>query len=249
MNIIVNDLLTHYELTGKGKLVVLLHGWGDSARGLAGLQVHLARQFQVLAIDLPGFGTTQAPTTIWDLDNYAAFVADVLQKLDCKVYAIVGHSNGGAIAIRGLSLGSLKADKLVLMAAAGIRNRRHVQRLALKVVAKTGNLATLWLPERQRQNLRKSLYGTVGSDMLVVPELQATFKKSVRQDVQVDAAKLKLPTLLIYADHDRAVPLADGRKYHQLIKNSKLEIITDAGHFLHVEQPAAVNKLVEDFLK
>lgn len=230
--------------------MVLLHGWGDSSRGLAGLQALLAGHFRVLALDLPGFGGTQAPKAVWGLDEYAGFVAAVLLKLGLEQpYALVGHSNGGALAIRAVSLGKLKPQKLVLLASAGIRNRRRGRRLALKAVAKTGNLATLWLPERQRQNLRRNLYGTVGSDILVVPELQETFKRTVRQDVQADAASIKLPSLLINGDKDKAVPLADGRTFHRLIRGSRLEIIPGASHFLQLEQPTEIGHLIEEFLR
>jgi pimeloyl-ACP methyl ester carboxylesterase len=250
MQIVIDDLLVHYNLSGKGKLLLLLHGWGDSATGLASLHKRLAAKYQVLSPDLPGFGNSQAPNAVWDLDNYADFLQALLDKLEFKqLYAVIGHSNGGALAVRAVSLGRLKPHKLVLLAAAGVRTNNQLKRLFLKIIAKTGNIATLWLPERQRQNLRKSLYGVAGSDMLTVPELQDTFKKTVRQDIQADAVTIDVPTLLVFAANDDAIPVADGRQYKQLIKNSRLEIINDAGHFVHLDKPAEVESLVEEFLK
>lgn len=247
---VVNDLMTSYQLAGKGKLVLLLHGWGDSLQGLQALADDLSKKYQVLSLDLPGFGATQAPKDVWDLDDYAEFVAAALQKLELgQPYAVLGHSNGGALAIRSIALKKLQPEKLVLLAASGIRTRGGAKRLLLKVLAKVGNVATLWMPERYRQALRKSLYGSVGSDMLVAPHLTETFKKTVRQDVQKDAAVITAPTLLIYADQDADVPVADGHKYKQLIKNSQLEIIENAGHFVHHDQPEVVAKLVQEFLK
>ena len=250
MQIVVDDLLAYYDLSGKGKLVLLLHGWGDNARGLSTLRQSLAKKYQVLALDLPGFGSSQVPREVWDLDNYASFVQALLSKLDLKQpYAVIGHSNGGALAVRAVSLGLLKPRKLVLLAASGIRTGGGTKRFILKVIAKTGDAATIWLPERYRQALRRSLYGAAGSDMLVMPQLQETFKKTVRQDVQADAASITIPTLLIYAENDRAVPPGDGQKYHQLIKGSRLEIIAGAGHFVHHDQPARVETLIKDFLR
>ncbi|MEO8105537.1 MAG: alpha/beta hydrolase [Candidatus Saccharibacteria bacterium] len=249
MNIIVNDLLTQYTLTGTGKLVLLLHGWGDSSGGLAAVDNQLSQDYRVLALDLPGFGGTQPPRETWGLDDYASFVEAVLQKLNLgQLYAVIGHSNGGAIAIRGCARHMLRPRKLILLAAAGVRNKHSARRLVLNVIAKLGKVATWWLPRRSRQALRARLYGAAGSDLLVVAGLQATFKKTVRQDVQADAATLKLPTLLIYGAHDRAVPLADGQRYHSLIENSRLEIIKDAGHFVHLDQPAQVQRLIAQFL-
>jgi pimeloyl-ACP methyl ester carboxylesterase len=250
MQVVVDQLLTQYELSGKGPLVLLLHGWGDTAAGLAGLRKTLSEDYQVLALDLPGFGGTNAPKDVWDLDDYGRFVHVMMKKLELKQpYAVIGHSNGGALAIRAISQGVLAPEKLVLIAASGIRTGNGLKRLALKIIAKTGNVATIWMPERYRRALRQSLYGVAGSDMLVVPQLQETFKKTVRQDVQADAAKVGQPTLLIYAERDRAVPLADGKAYHHLIKNSKLEVINSDDHFVHQAEPAKVTGLIEEFLK
>lgn len=230
--------------------MLLLHGWGDKAQGLAGLQAALAKQYQVLALDLPGFGGTQAPKEVWDLDNYAHFLQAMLTKLQLKQpYAVIGHSNGGALAIRAVSLQYLEPKRLVLLAASGVRTNSKVRRFFLQIVAKTGNVATLGLPERYRQALRKSLYGVAGSDLLAVPHLQDTFKKTVRQDVQADAVVIDVPTLLIYAANDDAIPVADGQQYHQLIKGSHLEVVEQSGHFVHLDQPQKVQQLIKEFLK
>lgn len=250
MNIVVDNLLTNYTLSGKGKLVLVLHGWGDSVRGVAGLQKALSADYKVLALDLPGFGGSQAPTSAWDLDDYARFVAAVLKKLDLQEpHAVIGHSNGGALAIRTVSMGLVKPAKLVLLAASGVRTNSQTKRFFLKVVAKTGNAATIWMPGRYRRALRKGLYGAAGSDILVMPQLEDTFKKTVRQDVQGDAAAISIPTLLVYAADDDAIPVADGKQYNSLIKHSKLHVIKDAGHFVHQDQPEKVTGLIQEFLR
>jgi pimeloyl-ACP methyl ester carboxylesterase len=250
MQIVVDGLLTQYELSGKGQLVLLLHGWGDSLKTFAELRKQLAANYQVLAVDLPGFGGTQVPKETWDLDNYSAFLENLLKKLELsQPYAVIGHSNGGALAIRAISLDALKPQKLVLIAASGIRTAQKARRLILKVLAKAGNIATIWMPERYRRALRKSLYEAAGSDLLVMPGLEETFKKTVRQDVQKDAVRIKIPTLLIYAKNDEAVPLSYGRLYKSYITHSRLAEVDNAGHFVHLDQTEKVNMLIKDFLK
>ncbi len=250
MNVVVDGLLTNYRLTGKGRLVLLLHGWGDDSTSFDSLIKRLGKQYKTLAVDLPGFGGTETPREVWDLDDYARFVGALLAKLDLQQpFAVIGHSNGGALAVRAISIGALKPGKLVLLAASGVRTNNKVKRFILKIIAKVGNVATLWLPERYRQALRKSLYGVAGSDMLVAPQLEDTFRRTVRQDVQADAVVIDIPTLLIYAADDDAIPLADGRQYKELIKNSRLEVIRGAGHFIHHDQPQKVAESIEEFLK
>ncbi len=250
MQIIVDDLAVNYRLSGKGKTVVLLHGWADNLHTFDDLSKRLSDNYQVLAVDLPGFGGTQPPKTVWGLDDYCQFLANFFIKLQIKLpYAIIGHSNGGALAIRGIASEIISSDKLILLASAGIRNTNKTKKTATKLVAKTGKAVVFWLPNQQKQKLRKRLYGTIGSDMLVVPQLQETFKKTVSQDVQNDASKLNIPVLLIFADKDPAIPIEDGRIYNQLIKDSTLKVINGSDHFIHHDQQELVESLIMEFLK
>ena len=248
MQAIVDQLAVNYELTGKGKVVLLLHGWGDNHQTFSSLVSLLSSNFQLLAPDLPGFGASQAPKEPWNLDNYSKLVADLMAKLELKPYAIIGHSNGGALAMRGLSHGDFDSEKLILLASAGVRNSQPAKRFLTKVIAKVGKVATIGLPKEARNRLRVKLYGSIGSDLLVRPELSETFKLSVRQDVQADAAKLKLPTLIINSDQDPAIPLKDAKLFNELIKGSKLEVIKGKSHFVHQEYADQVNQLISNFL-
>jgi len=248
MQVVVDSLLTQYEVQGKGNLVVLLHGWGDSTKGLGGLQKALSSSFRVIAIDLPGFGGTQAPEEVWGLDDYAQFVAHFLKKIEApQVMLLVGHSNGGAIAVRGLSRNWLQADKLVLLASAGIRGEYRGRVKALRMMTKAGKALTQPLPKGVKERLRKRVYSTVGSDMLVAEHLQETFKKVVADDVRADAGQLLLPVLLIYGENDTATPVRFGELLHENIDGSTLEILPGAGHFVHIDRAAAVVKAIEDF--
>jgi pimeloyl-ACP methyl ester carboxylesterase len=248
MTIIVDDLAINYETAGQGKMVLLLHGWGDNLKTFAGLAAVLSKDYRVIVLDLPGFGLSEVQKEAWNLDNYASFLADFLKKLDTEVYAVIGHSNGGALAIRALATGELTAGKLILLASAGIREGKTIPKTAIKVIAKTGKVATFWLPKAQRHMLQRVLYGSIGSDYLVAPQLKETFKLTVAQDVQEDAAKLKLPTLLIFAANDPAIPLSDAKRYHNLIKRSKLEVLDGDDHFVHLDQPNRVTELIKEFL-
>lgn len=250
VQVVVDSLLTKYSVSGKGKVILLLHGWGDSSAGLSGLQAELSKKYTVITPDLPGFGGTQAPSGDWDLSDYAGFIGRFLKKADVgKLYAVIGHSNGGAIAIRGLSNGDFESGKLVLMAAAGIRGIAKTRNKVLRLVAKTGKVMAAPLPQSAKNRLRRKVYKTIGSDMLVAEQLQGTFKKVVADDVRADASKLKLPTLLLYGGSDEASPAWYGETYHSLIKGSKLEVLPETGHFIHLEQPQTVTAEIEEFLK
>ncbi len=249
MQVIVDSILASYVREGRGKTVIVLHGWGDSAAGLRGLCQSLKRDHDVIAVDLPGFGGSGAPEQPWGLNDYVQFVSRFLQKIGVnKVSAFVGHSNGGAMVIHGLADGTFQADRAVLIASAGIRNVYKGRNAALRIIAKTGKLLTTPLPASAKKKLRRKVYKTIGSDMLVAEHLQETFKRIVTDDVRQDAAKLSLPVLLIYGEDDQSTPVWYGEQYHELMSNSTLEVLPGAGHFVHFDRPADVEKAVNGFL-
>lgn len=249
MQVMVNGLLVNYHIGGKGPLVLILHGWGDESKNWRKVSERLGKHFRVLIPDLPGFGGTDIPQKAWTLDDYAQFVHDFLLKLELPTpHAVLGHSNGGAIAIRGLSLGVLQAEKLVLLASAGIRNEYKGRKKAIRLVAKAGKGLTKPLPKSVTHRLRRRLYTTIGSDMLVAEHMQETFKLVVNDDVQHDAKQVGVPALLLYGNEDVATPLRYGRKLQLSLPNAQLEVIDDAEHFLHKDQFEIVMKKVEEFL-
>ena len=249
MQVVVDGLITNYSQLGEGRVILFLHGWGDSLAGFREMMGSLEQGYQVVALDLPGFGQTQSPEGVWGLDDYAKFVASFVAKLKLKVSVFVGHSNGGAIAIRGLASETLKADSLVLLSSAGIRGESKGKLGAIQLVTKTGKILTSSLPSGVRNKLRRKVYSAAGSDMLVAEHLQETFKKVVADDVRSDADRLKIPTLIIYGSEDRATPTSYGELFSELIKRSHLEIVESAGHFVHHDQPEQVRRLISEFIK
>lgn len=249
MQVVVNGLLIHYEAVGKGKAVLALHGWGDTSRSWKRLQKTLASSYTVITVDLPGFGASAAPEADWTLNDYASFLKDFLKKIQKEdVYAVIGHSNGGAIVMRGLSSKVLNAKRLVLVGSAGIRNEYKGRNKALRYVTKTGKALTAPLPKSTKKLLRQKVYKTVGSDMLVAEHLQGTFKNIVEDDVRKDAAGIAIPVLLVYGADDTATPPRYGQLFHEQIKNSELKIIPGAGHFVHQDKPQETEKYIKEFL-
>ena len=248
MHVVVNGLLANYQQTGKGKSLLLLHGWGDSAQGLAPFIQQLSKTYHVTALDLPGFGGSEAPQQTWGLTDYAEFVRAFVNKINLHTDVLVGHSNGGAIAIRALT-GGLSASQLVLVASAGIRGEYKGRLKALRLVTKAGKLATAPLPKRIKHALRRKVYKTVGSDMLVAEHLQETFKRVVQDDVREEASRLTLPVLLVYGDQDASTPLRYGQILHDAIKHSRLQVIAGADHWLPTQNTAELCKTITEFTK
>jgi pimeloyl-ACP methyl ester carboxylesterase len=246
MNVVVNGLMTSYQKTGKGKVLVFLPGWGDNIQTYSGLAAKFSGGYQVYLLDLPGFGGTQAPPRAWGLEDYADFLIAWLDKMGLKPLAVIGHSYGGAVAITAASRRKI-ADRLVLLASAGIRNRQPIRKKTLAAAAKAGKLPLLVLPKSKRNKIRSKFYGSIGSDLMLLPHMEETFRMIINDDVSERARAIRIPTLLIYGTGDRSTPASDGRRLNNLIAGSCLELV-EAGHFLHQEKPVQVAGLINRFI-
>jgi pimeloyl-ACP methyl ester carboxylesterase len=236
-------------VSGKGKTVVVVHGWGDNSKSFINMQKSLAESYQVIILDLPGFGSSSLPESGWNLEDYSNFIKDFIDKLKVNVYAYIGHSNGGAILINGLSRRVISSEKLVLIASSGIRDTAKLKKKLILLGAKVGKVPLKLFPSEYQLKLKKRLYQAIKSDAAVNPQMIDTFKKIVKQDVSEDASKLHVSTLLIYGGNDKITPPEFGQIYNKLIKDSHLEVIEGAGHFVHLQEVDRVQKNIEDFLK
>ena len=250
MQIIVDDLLTNYLIQGSGKTVLLLHGWGDKLSTFDKLTESLEPQYRVIRLDLPGFGGTETPKKTYSLNLFSNFIKKFLQKIECdNIYAIIGHSNGGAIAIKGLSDGLIDCEKLVLLASSGIRTEHKGRKKVFRLAAKTAKFSTKILPAKTQVKLKKKAYKYIGSDMFVAENMQETFKQVLSEDLVEDSRNIISKTLLLYGSQDEATPVEYGQKYSDNIKDSKLVVIKGAGHFLHKTNSDEVESLTKAFLE
>lgn len=250
MQVLVDGILTSYKKEGSAqKSVLFLHGWGDSSKSFQTLANVLASKFTVLMVDLPGFGETQRPKTAWGIVEYARFVDKFLKKINTSPEIIIGHSNGGAIAIVMIGSQINSAKKLILLASSGVRTGSGIKKNILKVSAKAASVTIKILPKHSQKSVKEKLYKTIGSDYLVVPGMEESFKKVVGYDVVSKAKKISIPTLLIYGDQDSSTPISQAKILNDSIENSKLEIIHGASHFVHIDQFDQVKTRIVEFIK
>lgn len=248
MNIIVDNLDTKVEVSGGGLSILMLHGWKDSLDTFDTLTSDLEQDFKVIRIDLPGFGGTQAPNEPWTTSRYADFVAKTLLKLEeNEIYAVIAHSMGARIAINMLARRAIEAEKLILIAGAGIP-ASDSRKNTLNALAKGGKALSSILPASGQEKLRQQFYKMSGSDYLGAGELTETFKLLVNEDSREYAKDIRIPTLLIYSDNDKLTPLSFGEQYQELIPSARLENVGSLGHNIHKNDPEKVVGLIRDFL-
>lgn len=234
-NIIVNRLnIKYFESDGfnNNDPIIFLHGWKSESKHLKPIYENLKN---FIAIDLPGFGKSDLPLTVWSTDEYAEFLKSFLEKLEIKNPILVGHSFGGAVIIKYLANGG-SAKKIILIASAGIR-KKNAKIYFYNAVAKIFKLP-FYLPGLNliEKKIRRAFYEVIDStDYIEAGVLTESYKKIIRDDLGKEMKKINTPTTLIWGEDDKATPLANARKMNELINGSKLEVIKNAGHFVFLE--------------
>ncbi|MBU0647850.1 alpha/beta hydrolase [Patescibacteria group bacterium] len=231
--ILINGLMVNYYVSNvmmPTDTLVFLHGWGTDARSFAGV---VEKRNNWLALDWPGFGGSDFPDMAWGVLDYAKFLAEFLQKLNVVDPILVGHSFGGRVIIKycANNLGGVK--KIILVDSAGIKEEGKRLEL-LEKLSKTSQ------PLRRVPGLG-SLIDRMGSkfrsdDYKLAGKNKGTFKKVIGEDLQPDMMKVKVPAIIIWGENDEQTPLEDGKRINKLIKDSKIFVIKDAGHYPFIDQ-------------
>jgi pimeloyl-ACP methyl ester carboxylesterase len=244
----VLGLRTRYLVRGAGPPVLVLHGWGASIETVYPIVTGLSPVATVYALDLPGFGHSDLPPQPWGVEDYQAFVAAFMDALSIDRPAIVGHSNGGRIAISMAATEPSRASKLVLVDSAGIRPRRTLRWYRRVGMAKVGKYAARLLgPPGER--LQARLVGRAASaDYLAAGPMRPTLVRLVNADLRPRMPAIGVPTLLVWGSSDDDTPLSAAREMERLIPDAGLVVLEGAGHYSYLDQPARFARIVSHFV-
>ena len=131
----IKDLNINYIQYGKGKDVVLLHGWGQNIKMMDPLGKNLMDNFKITILDLPGFGSSEIPKFAYTINDYTELLHEFLNELNIDNPILIGHSFGGRVAINYASL--YKVEKLVLFGSPFIvREKKGLKVKVLKTLKK-----------------------------------------------------------------------------------------------------------------
>lgn len=225
-------------LGSSGPTIVMLHGWGRSLDALRPLGELLANQYRVVLIDLPGFGLSPLPQEAsnagggWDTRQYAERVKQLLDQMSIASCILVGHSFGGRLSVQLASRYPELVQGLVLVGSHGLTRERPLpEEIRIKTI-------------RTLVSCAKKIDGLFGTrlfahyfapkfgsaDYNAAGELRKTLVKTVNEDLQEEAKRIKAPTLLIWGAKDTATPLDLAHKYRGLIADSELHVFSNKGH-------------------
>ncbi len=238
------------EVTGSGRPLILMHGWGCDHSTVRSIAATAALTHTVYNIDFPGFGASEEPVEVWGVECYTRLIEALVKAENLESPVLVGHSFGGRVAI--LFASRNKADKVILVDAAGIKPRRTLK-YYLKVYSfKAGKkFWELILGKEKAQARIDRMRARRGSSDYAgaSPMMRRILSKVVNEDLTDRLPLISAPALLIWGENDTATPLSDAKKMARLIPDSGLVSFPGCGHYSFLDNPAQFRAVLSSFLK
>lgn len=250
----------HVQMLGDGPPVLLLHGSGGATHSWRDVAPLLAARFAVVAPDLPGHGfTTRPPAPRLTLDAMAADLRALLDTLGVEPAGIVGHSAGGALALR---LAAMQPPRAVIgINAALVPPNALLATLAPLTQAVVGStlVGTLTAALAESDLVFDSLMRSTGSR--IAPEQLALYRTFARSSAHAGAVMsmfagwslgsldallptIQTPVTLIVGDRDGWVPPSDAARVARRLPDARIVTLAGAGHLAHEEQPVRTVEII-----
>lgn len=264
------SIYLYYEDHGKGKPVVLIHGFPlSSAAWEKQVPVLLKASYRVIAYDRRGFGGSSQPTFGYDYETLTSDLDQLMTQLDLRQATLVGHSMGtGEITHYLAKYGSERVEKAVFISALppfllktpdhptgldksvfeGFQKNIITDRFAYlsQFFSDFFNMDVLKGRSVSEQVFRSSWIIGAGASPIGTHECVSTWMTDFRKDL----ARITLPTLIIHGTADRVLPFPfTAPLMHEAIRGSKLIPIEDGPHALTWTHAEIINRELLSFLK
>jgi len=248
-----------YKIQGKGKKnsIVLLHGFLETMNIWHTLGNKLSKDFQVISIDLPGFGKSEMIESIHTMDLMAEVVNKVLISLGVKKFMMVGHSMGGYVALALAEKHPSKLKGLVLFhshASQDTPEAKVNRERSIKVIkSDRGNYIYHFMPDlfapdnvekfqAEIQNLIDEARSTASENVVA-----AQNGMKLRTDKLNCLAKADHPIMFIAGKKDSRIPIENIIEQAKLPKHSELIMLSEVGHMGFIEARAKTENIIQSF--
>jgi pimeloyl-ACP methyl ester carboxylesterase len=267
----IDGMRLRYIAAGAGPALLLLHTLRTQLDIFARMVPQLAKHFSVCALDYPGHGYSDAPPARYDAAFFTAAVEGVLDQLDLREVTLAGVSIGGVIPLVMAARRNARIARIVSINPYDYGGGLGLARSSLfgwivTHVARVPVLGEIIIPLAPRWLIRQVLLGGV-ADAAHLPddfatEIHRAAKRSGQarafinllrngrswQDAQASYAAVDKPVLLIWSDKDWSRP-SERARTASLIPGVKLESMSDGGHFLSLDQPDELSRLIVEFAR
>lgn len=254
-----------YLEKGRGKKnIIFIHGFSGSSNNWTEIFPYLEDEFKIYALDLPGFGSSDKPLDIkFNVSIYADYILKFMDKLKIEKAIFCGNSLGGAISIKIYLKDSKKVEKLILVDSAGyVIGLSNFLYLAegipteafLKVLKKFLNddfyIRSVMKMVFFKQDIIDKIFDKYAEPLRKegVAEFIVNLSRAMDDlNIKDDLPQVEVPTLIIWGEYDKVLPVENAYHFHKLIKNSKLKILKDSGHVPMEECPEEIAKEINSF--
>jgi len=256
---------------GEGPAIVFVHGLSGSWSNWLEQMPVFGESHRVIAMDLPGFGCSPMPREPITISGYARTLDGLLETLGVSAATLVGNSMGGFVSAELAIAYPQRVERLVVVSPAGVSTYRHrdVERIEpyLRRVAPILATYTGWTAARsdwvaRRPGLRNLTLGLVARHPSRLPAPLASelmrgagkpgFMQALRANIDYPLRErlpeIACPTLIVWGEDDKVIPVSDASVFEELIPNSHKVIFKDTGHMTMVERPGQFNELLADFV-
>jgi pimeloyl-ACP methyl ester carboxylesterase len=265
----IDNVRVHFQEAGRedAPVVILIHGFASSNLVWSKVLLELADQgFRVIAPDLLGYGYSAKPRDLeYTIGRQAKMVVGLMADLGIERANVVGSSYGGAVAATVALDHPELIDRLVLVGA--VTNNRPTRYMLMRLFGSpvigdilsplvVGSRRLLrmrmkrvydrhaWPMDERRVEARHLPLRTRGTHRAII----RTVRRWDAERVSRDAHLITQPTLILWGDRDREVPLADGQRLEKEIANARLIVFQGCGHLPHEEYPEEFTRIVSGFI-
>lgn len=257
------------HISGKGRPLIFLHGLGASSYTWHKIAPNLAKSYQVIAIDLKGFGKSDKPLDgRYSIFDQARLVQDYIVRNNLQGATLVGHSYGGGVALAtALNMMDAKqrnVSRLVLIDSIAYPQPIpfFFQVLRTPIIGEIG--LSLIPPEVQMERALSLAYFEEGK---VTPETVSDYASALyseggrhalistvealdpaqAEELSKRYKELRLPTLVLWCHYDKIVPVRIGLRLASELPNARLQVMRQCGHIPHEEQPEETLRAIKTF--
>ncbi len=250
----------HIETFGKGKPIVLVHGWGMHSGIWRDFAVALSKSYRVICLDLPGHGQSEAIAD-FSLDTVAKILTDTINEETC---CWLGWSMGAEIVLDVARHYPNRVDKIILLAGSpcfikkdcwpGV-DKRVLDEFALSLESDVESALSKFLAWQVQGLTAWKRY----LDKLIVkvfeygfPDLKTLLSGLTllkQTDLRNEFAELNIPTAIILGEKDILIPASVGVELKVLNPQLELDVIEKAGHAPFLSHQDEVVNVVSDFME
>lgn len=261
----IDGAQVHCRITGKGQPILLLHDGNSSLHTWDAWSKHFdLKKYQLISVDLPGFGLTGPhPRSSYSVFSYASFVDSLSNCLNIKRFSIAGNGLGALVAWYYVLENPSKVDRLVLLSAPGFEAKKSDW---ITLIARIPVLNRVMWSITPKSFFRLMLEDIYADNALVTPELvQRHFDLALRPGNRKaftdranvsdnrppgeEVANINTPTLILWGAEDTRISPEYIYLFHKKIRKSVIRIYQNTGHWPQEENPERTAQDVQAFLE